>query len=124
MSTPTPTTASIVEPLPPERHVSGRRALLQMLDTLLAEERNIKTMRDAFQDMMNANPLAFFEKVVLPLMPKDSLSLAPNEDADESDARVVINIIPKEEGRVEVNTNTNNGKDKNALIKPPRRVNE
>ncbi len=75
-----------------DKMVNGRRALLQCLDSVLAEERNIKTFKELFQSQIEDNALAFLKDIIMPLTPKDSLSLV-DPDADNSQS-VSITFTP------------------------------
>lgn len=51
--------------------VSGRKKLLAELDDLLGDEETLTLFREDLKKKMQDNPLAFFMKVVVPLMPKE-----------------------------------------------------
>lgn len=50
----------------------GRRAALQVLDSLLSEEHNLRKLRDALQERFDMDPVGFFTKLVMPLLPQES----------------------------------------------------
>lgn len=58
------------EPLPPKVYVNGRRAILQAMDCMLGEERNINHFVKRFQKLWDRRPIRTFTKIVMPLLPK------------------------------------------------------
>ena len=72
--------------------VSGRRAIIQMLDSLLGEEKNIRTFAKAFQSEIDNNALPFFKGIVMPLLPR---KLTEGADEDDSKSMITVNLIPK-----------------------------
>ncbi len=76
-----------------DKFVNGRRAILQCLDTLLAEENNIKLYKEAFQTQIDTEPMKFFQNVILPLMPKDGLAMTDPDD-EKKQSQLTIQFIP------------------------------
>jgi len=72
-----------------DTYVNGRKAVLQALDSLLAEEHNIKAMKSAFQASIDENALGFFKIIVMPLLPKQD-----DEELTDKTQTVSINIVP------------------------------
>lgn len=77
-----------------DQYVSGRRAFLQMIDRMLAEDKNIKAMQECMQGLLDTHPLTFFEKVLMPLMPKDMLGLTAEDDAKNQEQHITIQFAP------------------------------
>ena len=78
-----------------DKYVNGRRALLQCLDSLLAEESNIRVFRDVFQAQTDNEPMKFFRDIVMPLMPRESLGLA-DADAEKNAPVLTVEFKPKQ----------------------------
>ena len=55
----------------PKGALNGRQLLLQELDDLLGNPKNLKRARDEMQKVFDAAPLPFILKFVYPLMPKN-----------------------------------------------------
>lgn len=79
--------------VPGDKKVNGRRLVLQMLDSLLAEAQNIRTLRDAFQTRLDQEPLSFFKEIVMPTMPKDMAAV--DDTGEDAGQTVVIQLQPK-----------------------------
>ena len=60
---------------PPANTIStasvGRRAALQVLDSMLLDEKNIHMLKEALQDEFNSDPVHFFRSLIVPLLPKE-----------------------------------------------------
>ena len=81
--------------LPEPVRVNGRRAMLQMLDVLLAEENNVQTIASALQHYLNEKPLDFFYRIVMPMLPKGAVL---DEDENKSN-EIAINLVPVKDHR-------------------------
>lgn len=57
----------------PKGAVGGRQKLVNALDVLLAKEGNQKKMIAAWQESFNDSPMRFWNRVIVPLLPKESL---------------------------------------------------
>jgi len=55
----------------PGRPKGGRRVTLDTLDAMLSEAGNIEKFRQKAQNEFDKDPLAFWHKYILPVMPKD-----------------------------------------------------
>lgn len=75
------------------RYVNGRRAVLQMLDSLLADEKNIRTLHDAFQVSLDEKPLNFYLTIVAPLLPKQ---IALTDEEGEDTRTFTVQLVPAE----------------------------
>lgn len=51
----------------------GRAAALGLLDKMLGTEENKEIMLKAFEDEFRKNPVKFFRKIVMPLLPKTAI---------------------------------------------------
>jgi len=72
------------------RYVNGRRAVLQALDRLLAEEKNIRAFAKGFQDSIDENPLIFFKQIVMPLLPRPEAL----DTGEERELVLPVRLIP------------------------------
>jgi len=61
--------------------VGGRRLILQELDRVLAQEGNVEKFSNACQDEFNKDPLAFWYKYGMPLLPQGFV-LGTTEDVE------------------------------------------
>jgi len=52
------------------KHVSGRKAWIQMCDVVLAKEDNVRRFAEALQNEVDESPMGVFTKIVMPLTPK------------------------------------------------------
>ena len=57
----------------PKGAIGGRQKLVNALDVLLAKEGNQKKMIAAWQSTFNDDPMRFWNRVIVPLLPKESL---------------------------------------------------
>lgn len=57
----------------PKGVASGRAQALGVLDSLLAEEGNIRLLRTALRARFRKNPYGFFREIVMPLLPKETI---------------------------------------------------
>ena len=57
----------------------GLQAVLNMLKGLISKEKNLKLLESKMQAALNANPLGFYYKYVMPLLPKN-IVLESDED--------------------------------------------
>ena len=60
----------------------GRTRVLLELDRLLAKAANTKRLREALQAEFDADPVAFFRRFVMPLLPRESLVQAEVASTD------------------------------------------
>ena len=56
----------------PKGIIGGRMQALLTLDKMLAQRGNQRSLMRALQKQFKADPLDFFEKIVMPLLPKES----------------------------------------------------
>lgn len=56
----------------PKGTYSGRTRALQIIDDMLAQAENLDALRAAMQAEFQKNPVRFFMRVVMPLLPKDA----------------------------------------------------
>ena len=49
----------------------GRGRALMVLDSMMADEANLKKLREAMQEYFDRNPVRFFRQIIMPLMPRD-----------------------------------------------------
>jgi hypothetical protein len=56
----------------PPGSVGGRRRALALLDDLLADESNLAALRDALQTRFDLDPADFWQRFVVPMLPKES----------------------------------------------------
>ena len=64
---------------------NGRRAALEVLDNVMSNAVNMQALKKDMQKEFEADPTAFFLKVVLPCMPKEMLL---NVDEDDELAKI------------------------------------
>lgn len=50
---------------------AGRRRVIEMIDMLIGDPINVATLRSKLQAEFERDPIGFFQKVVMPLVPKD-----------------------------------------------------
>lgn len=77
--------------------VNGRRALLQCLDSLLAEEPNIRVFKQAFQARIDEEPMQFFKEIVMPLMPKDTSMSDVDDENNKGSITIEFKPLPPKE---------------------------
>ena len=65
------------------KHVSGRRAMLQALDTLWGVEDNIRKVAAAAQEHLDEHPLEHLKTFIMPLLPKQIEVEATTIDTEE-----------------------------------------
>lgn len=83
----------------PKGQKSGRMQALGELDTLLKDAGTLETLREGFQKKLEQDPVWFFRRIIMPLLPKEAslqidndgivqwLSLSttvPTEDSNKS----------------------------------------
>lgn len=78
----------------PKGCFSGRHKALNALDAMLAKEKNIAALSKAFQAKFAANPVAFYERYVVPLLPKE-LKLEHSGEVKTQASEAVINALTK-----------------------------
>jgi len=93
------------------QRVSGRRLVIQTIDSLLEEKDSIDTLYDAFHDALHASPIDFYRNVLLPVMPKDTLAV-------EVDSNQPLTIVFKEVDKITV-TPTSTSVDSTGSEVPP-----
>ena len=72
------------------RHVNGRRAMLQALDILWSEDKNIRTVAGAMQEHLEAHPLEHLKLFIYPL-----LARTENLDEEKGDESIPeVRMIP------------------------------
>ena len=67
---------------------SGRRAVVELVDSLLSQHSNIHTLAAALQEAFETHPLLFMETHVRPLIPKSMLEDQGGESPESVAARV------------------------------------
>lgn len=72
----------------------GRKALLECLDCLLAEQNNIQKIHDAWQESFDNDPVAFFETTVKALIPRAMLEAGiDSRDVDAAKLRELLHTM-------------------------------
>ena len=56
----------------PKRAKSGRMFALDALDGLLQDEGVLETLRDGLQKALERDPVWFFRRIIMPLLPKEA----------------------------------------------------
>lgn len=72
-------------------YANGRRAAIQILDTLLAKRENQTKLRDSLQQKFDDDPVHFFKDIAMPLTPRSLLE--EGDDSAESNARKIQNAL-------------------------------
>ncbi len=63
----------------PKNARSGRMHALDALDGMLADESTLETLRDGLQKALERDPVWFFRRIIMPLLPREAtLSLENN----------------------------------------------
>jgi len=75
--------------LPGKRLANGRKAALECLDCMMAEEVNIQKLRVDFQAKFNLSPVAFFQKIVSPLITQSMLGETLSEGGTSEQAEKI-----------------------------------
>ena len=65
----------------PKGAKSGRMQALGELDALLKETGTLETLREGFQKKLEQDPVWFFRRIVMPLLPKDATVQFDNKGA-------------------------------------------
>jgi hypothetical protein len=73
MSGPRFTRGGIAGPGRPRGTFGGRHRALVMLDRLLAERASLERLRDAFKAELERDPLGFWSKIIMPLLPREAI---------------------------------------------------
>ena len=89
----------------PKGSLSGRSKALSELDKMLSRPKNAKRLREAMQTAFDLDPLDFFRRFVLPLMPKkllvenssanppnDTIMGVPTEHLSDDELRVIAGL--------------------------------
>ncbi len=96
----------------PGRGLGGRTKTLNALDKMLSKAGNMKKFEQALQDRFNEDPLEFWHKYVLPVIPKDA-TLRIEGDLDLSVVHSVhtkLRELPKAKlGELAFPANSKNG---------------
>ena len=92
----------------PKGQRSGRMQALGELDTLLKDSDTLETLREGFQKKLEQDPVWFFRRIIMPLLPKEAslqidndgvvqwLSLSttvPTEDSNKSTMPVINDSV-------------------------------
>ncbi len=75
--------------LPIKKYANGRKAALECLDCMMAEEVNIQKLREDFQSKFNISPTAFFQKIVAPLFTQSMLGETLSEGGTSEQAEKI-----------------------------------
>lgn len=93
------------------RKRSGRQLALDALDSILSHPAAQTLLAESFKDRLTADPVAFFETFVMPLLPKESLV----RHGGDEDVRAPIRIMMTDEngssGIDAIDTIVNTGSD-------------
>ena len=81
----------------PIRKINGRRAAIQCLDSVLEDSDNIHLLKSGLRDALVADPVTFYQKIVLPSTPIQML-LPEGEDAQQILRLELIPATKKVEG--------------------------
>lgn len=73
---------------------NGRKVVLGIINTILTDKNNIRTLHGKMQDEFDQNPVGFYQDIVFPLMPKQ-LSL---EAEGEGNKKAKLNIVLTTDG--------------------------
>lgn len=83
----------------PKGTVGGRHKALIELDKFLAEAETIEALHEGWRKGVKANPLGFWVKVVVPLLPKNiALDIMGGEEAVRGVYRAVVEVLSDERG--------------------------
>lgn len=82
-------------PLGAKNH-DGFGIALTRLKCLIGKEKNLKKLEDAFQKAFDNNPLGFYYRFVMPMLPKN-VDLGLGDELKDSVVTVVINGLKKNE---------------------------
>ena len=85
----------------PKGSVGGRAAALARLDVMLAKDKNLKKLDRELQKAFDAGPIAFFQDIVMPLIPRSQIIKM------EGDNRVPIRVMFPEPSETETKGKSN-----------------
>lgn len=68
---------------PNAKYANGRRAALQCLDSVMAEEANISLLAEALRERISSDPMGFFKEFGMPLMPRSMLEGDLGKDPED-----------------------------------------
>ncbi len=74
----------LVEPI----RASGRRAVIELIDSMLSRDENMQSMAKAMQAFFEKNPLLFHDMYVRPLIPKSMLEDSHGESPESVASQV------------------------------------
>lgn len=83
----------ITEPIAtmePTVYANGRKAALECLDALLFNQHNIQKLHESLQDRFDTNPANFFQELVIPLTPKESLIKMAGDADNKAPIRIIM----------------------------------
>jgi hypothetical protein len=72
----------------PKGSVSGRTKALHLLDEVVGADKNLKLLRWKLNEVFKKDPVRFFERFVMPLLPKEAL--VKLETVEKARVRVLI----------------------------------
>ena len=70
--------------------VSGRKAIIQCLDNLLAKSHNIQHFANSFQAQIDNDAMGFFKHIVMPLLGREHTLTGEGEQ----ETSLQINLVP------------------------------
>lgn len=76
------------------KYANGRRAVLGMLDAMMARTKNIQKVHDAMQERLDVDPVGFIKEVVMPLMPKTMLEDREDLDSSKDGTHSTVVVLP------------------------------
>jgi len=75
------------------KRADGRRAVLGMIDWLIAREDNLRKLAQACQAELNARPMEFLKEIVIPLTPQSMREDAQSQGSPEDRARQIQDAL-------------------------------
>lgn len=78
----------------PKGTKTGRVHALGELDALLSEEEALETLREGFQKALENDPVWFFRRIIMPLLPKEATLSFQNDGVFEW--KLLSDTIPTE----------------------------
>ena len=82
----------------PGRGYGGRTKALMLLDQMLEEAGNIDLLRASFQVRFEKNPAKFFQELVMPLLPKETIGRLTGEGQRVVEWRSLLSVCAEVTG--------------------------